>query len=250
MERQTDALKAINFKKWGDSLLPYVLVSSFVHAGMFALGGIVMSTPPHAAVMTSEAVVEVQLVTEVDPPDSLMTSELSAQIDTSPAEQKTSNTNAYDVPREPKQERPAPSKQPAKVKHAVKPWVQEQRKKAPEPKAQATETGNSGEQALPEEARGVTVSASPDYFRNPPPSYPEPARRRKHEGVVLLRVGVSENGLVTEVQLTKSSGFKELDEAALNAVKRWTFKPGTVLGRPVASQVEVPIRFELKSQAR
>jgi protein TonB len=61
-----------------------------------------------------------------------------------------------------------------------------------------------------------------------------------------VRILVSADGVNTEVVLYKSSGFESLDEAALEAVKRWQIEPAVVSGRTVASWVEVPVRFSLR----
>lgn len=87
--------------------------------------------------------------------------------------------------------------------------------------------------------------AHPDYLRNPPPAYPGVARRRRIEGLVLLQVRVDEHGSAAAVALKQSSGHEALDGAALRAVRDWVFVPATRDGVPVASVVEVPIRFQL-----
>ena len=89
------------------------------------------------------------------------------------------------------------------------------------------------------------ISARPRYKINPEPPYPVVARRRRQEGVVLLSVRVDAAGRPEAVTIQASSGFSALDEAAVAAVENWEFEPGRLGGEPVASQVEVPIRFEL-----
>lgn len=88
-------------------------------------------------------------------------------------------------------------------------------------------------------------SARPDYLRNPPPAYPEESRRRREEGTVLVKVFVSPLGTPQAVSLYRSSGFPALDQAALEAVRRWRFRPATAGGAPVASYAVVPISFHL-----
>jgi protein TonB len=90
------------------------------------------------------------------------------------------------------------------------------------------------------------TSAAPDYLHNPPPEYPEEARISHQQGVVLLLVDVSQEGGVIKVSLQRSSGYRRLDEAALRVAKNWKFKPATVAGQPMRSQVEVPVRFKLQ----
>jgi protein TonB len=90
------------------------------------------------------------------------------------------------------------------------------------------------------------VEATPLYADNPPPRYPRSARRRGHQGTVLLAVHVSAEGRVEGLKVQTSSGFTVLDRAALEAVRNWRFESGRRGDRPVAMWVEVPIRFELQ----
>ncbi|MDJ0782617.1 MAG: energy transducer TonB [Desulfosarcinaceae bacterium] len=90
------------------------------------------------------------------------------------------------------------------------------------------------------------VEATPLYADNPPPRYPRSARRRGHQGTVLLAVHVTPAGKVADLKVQSSSGFKTLDQAALEAVRGWRFASGRRGDTPVAMWVEVPIRFELQ----
>jgi protein TonB len=65
------------------------------------------------------------------------------------------------------------------------------------------------------------------------------------QGVVLLTVQVGADGHASDVTLSRSSGFPLLDQAALRTVRQWRFYPARAGGLPVASQVEVPVRFSL-----
>lgn len=86
----------------------------------------------------------------------------------------------------------------------------------------------------------------PAYLNNKPPEYPSMARKRGFEGKVILRVRVLSSGNPQELEIKDSSGYEILDEAALEAVEKWKFKPATRGGSPVDSWVEIPIRFELR----
>ena len=110
----------------------------------------------------------------------------------------------------------------------------------------STLTGAS--QALPADGtfNGRAIDASPSYFQNPAPTYPEAARRMRREGVVKLLVTVETNGLPSSISISSSSGHQSLDDAALKAVQSWKFKPGEINGVAVQSKVEVPIRFSLQ----
>ncbi len=87
-----------------------------------------------------------------------------------------------------------------------------------------------------------------DYLHNPRPDYPVQAKRMGWEGRVLLRVEVLASGSVGQVSIAKSSGHDLLDEAALDAVRRWKFVPAKRDGMAVNSSVNVPINFNLKNE--
>lgn len=82
------------------------------------------------------------------------------------------------------------------------------------------------------------------YLKNPA-VYPNMSRRLREVGTVQLRVRVSISGQPLEIQLAKSSGYARLDEAALTAVKKWTFQPASRSGAPVEAWALVPIEFSL-----
>ncbi|MBV5336265.1 energy transducer TonB, partial [bacterium] len=82
-------------------------------------------------------------------------------------------------------------------------------------------------------------------LRQPPPHYPATARRRGLEGRVLLRVRVNASGEVETVEVLDGSGAPSLDDAATEAVRRWSFRPAQRLGVAVAAVVDVPVRFRL-----
>lgn len=87
--------------------------------------------------------------------------------------------------------------------------------------------------------------ATPRYQSNPPPDYPRSSRRRREEGVALLRVAVGADGRASDVLLARSSGHPALDQAAAQAVRSWIFDPARIAGRAVASQALVPVRFSM-----
>ncbi len=79
----------------------------------------------------------------------------------------------------------------------------------------------------------------------PKPKYPDTARRDGKEGQVLLRVLVNEEGRSASVEVNRSSGVESLDQAALEAIKRWRFTPARLGEKPVDSWVRIPIDFRL-----
>lgn len=100
--------------------------------------------------------------------------------------------------------------------------------------------------APPAPAPVTPPSASAGYLKNPAPQYPDLAMRRGWEGTVLLRVHVLPSGQPGEIQIQTSSGRSQLDDAAVAAVKRWSFVPAKQGDVPQAGWVSVPIDFKLK----
>ena len=77
------------------------------------------------------------------------------------------------------------------------------------------------------------------------PRYPESAKRAGVQGVTTLRVRVLETGRVGEVLVEQSAGFRDLDLAAVDAVKKWLFEPAHQGKNPVSVWVLLPVKFEL-----
>lgn len=85
------------------------------------------------------------------------------------------------------------------------------------------------------------------YLQNPAPAYPLLARRRGDQGKVMLRVLVNAGGAADKIEIRSSSGSSLLDDAALEAVKRWRFVPARRGDDAVTAWVLVPITFALES---
>lgn len=84
------------------------------------------------------------------------------------------------------------------------------------------------------------------YLNNPAPDYPSISRREGEQGLVLLRVQVTPNGTAASVELQTSSGSTRLDQAALEAVKKWRFVPAKRGEQPVSASVTVPVSFSIE----
>lgn len=82
-----------------------------------------------------------------------------------------------------------------------------------------------------------------------PPAYPVEAKKQKVGGTVFLLVDVAADGSVAGARVERSEPAGVFDEAALSTVSKWKFNPAMKGGRPVASRVRVPIRFEIKPGA-
>jgi TonB family protein len=85
----------------------------------------------------------------------------------------------------------------------------------------------------------------PKAVTTPAPVYPESAKTAKIEGTAVVETVIDETGHVTQPKIKTSSGDKDLDQAALDAVSAWTFQPATLDGKPVAVYYTLTLRFAL-----
>ena len=109
------------------------------------------------------------------------------------------------------------------------------------------QTGNPGGTA-----RGGTPEAGgsetfPHFLHRVLPLYPQAARRMGREGKVVLRLAIDETGKLQQVEVVESSGF-EFTRAAVEAVKKSTYRPALQNGRPVPSRAVLPVQFVLKEE--
>jgi periplasmic protein TonB len=79
------------------------------------------------------------------------------------------------------------------------------------------------------------------------PVYPAASRRAGEQGTGVFRVLVSERGQPVEVSVVQSSGFPRLDQAAMEAIKRWRFAAATNGSTPVTAYTTVRVTFRLDS---
>lgn len=78
------------------------------------------------------------------------------------------------------------------------------------------------------------------------PTYTSDAMRAKLQGTVKIEAVVEADGTVGNARIVESlDRIFGLDEAALAAVKKWHFRPGTLDGLPVAVVVVLDLQFRL-----
>jgi len=86
--------------------------------------------------------------------------------------------------------------------------------------------------------------SKPEILHQVQPEYSEEARKAKFSGTVTLRIVVDASGHVSEAKVVRGIGLG-LDEKAIEAVNKWTFKPGTKNGTPVAVIANIEVNFRL-----
>jgi periplasmic protein TonB len=91
------------------------------------------------------------------------------------------------------------------------------------------------------------VDEMPVPVKTVSPVYPEAARKRGQQGTVYVQARVAKSGKVDQVKIPEGRGVApDLDQAAVDAVRKWEFKPALLKGKPVATWVVIPIAFKLK----
>lgn len=103
--------------------------------------------------------------------------------------------------------------------------------------------------SVPASPGAESAPSSPEplgALENKSPQYPKLARQRGQEGEVTLRVEVSAQGQAMHVSVLKSSGHSLLDKAALEAVRKWSFRPASLNGGPIPGEAVVSVEFRLE----
>jgi TonB family protein len=104
--------------------------------------------------------------------------------------------------------------------------------------------GMPGETESGEEETYIRITGNPPkLIKEVSPVFPEIARTARVEGVVILEAKVGKDGKVREARVLRSIPL--LDQAAIDAVKQWEYKPFLVNGEPMAFIVTVTVRFKL-----
>jgi TonB family protein len=85
---------------------------------------------------------------------------------------------------------------------------------------------------------------APDLIDAPPTVCPPVAAKLKIQGVVVVSLMVDEQGHPTRLQVGRRVGY-DLDQAALDAVAKYKFKPATVQGKPAPVEVNIEVNFRI-----
>ncbi|MFI5393926.1 MAG: energy transducer TonB [Candidatus Binatia bacterium] len=100
----------------------------------------------------------------------------------------------------------------------------------------------TGEKAeITEEVEGV-VRAQPLKTNEPPP-YPRAARNAGKTATVMLKIRITVNGRVEDVQVVE--GEEPFTTAAVEAVKKWRYEPARYQGKPISVYRPIKVVFRL-----
>ena len=124
-----------------------------------------------------------------------------------------------------------------------------------EPSGNESAPAGSGSPPKAEPSAAVPVSEAdivpvggtvrrPERVRFEPPPYPDSARERGEEAIVILELTVDRNGAVADARALR--GPEDLGAAAVHAARRWTYEPTLVDGTAVPVRFADTIRFVLR----
>ncbi|AMV05777.1 TonB family protein [Xanthomonas citri] len=98
----------------------------------------------------------------------------------------------------------------------------------------------------PARLQGMRVPGNAlDFRAMQPPGYPPDAVAAGLAGFVELQIAVSPTGTPEHIAIVRSTPAGVFDQTVLDAARHWRFTPTLEDGNAVASEVRVPVRFEL-----
>lgn len=95
------------------------------------------------------------------------------------------------------------------------------------------------------ETDNKTKPTAPVALNAVDPAYTPDAMRDRIEGTVTLYAVIRSDGTVTDIKVLNSLDDR-LDSSAMRALSRWTFRPATKNGEPIALEAVVQIPFRMK----
>ncbi len=108
----------------------------------------------------------------------------------------------------------------------------------------AVAAGESGSTAKKVGPIAVSAKVMEDQLLTKvPPTYPVEAKKERIQGKVVLNAVVGKAGSVEE--LVVASGPRELQQSALDAVRKWSYKPFLLNGEPVDVKTTITVTYTL-----
>lgn len=87
--------------------------------------------------------------------------------------------------------------------------------------------------------------SAPTVIHEVRPSYPPESLRARIQGAVVLNLVVTTDGLPADIRVARSLA-PDLDQAAIEAVQQWRFRPGRRGDTPVNVLVTVMLEFSIR----
>jgi periplasmic protein TonB len=97
--------------------------------------------------------------------------------------------------------------------------------------------------AAPSRVRVSQGVVQGNAISQPKPLYPQMARMARVQGAVILQAVISKNGNIENLRVV--SGHPMLQQAALDAVRQWRYRPYLLNGEPVEVETQITVNFNL-----
>jgi len=88
------------------------------------------------------------------------------------------------------------------------------------------------------------VTRNPEVIHKEEPEYSDEARQARYQGVVVLMIDIGLDGRPSNIRIVRGAGLG-LDERAVDAVRKWRFRPALAGDRPVVAPAMVELGFHL-----
>jgi len=235
----------------GDSLRKKRLAVGYVLGLVVVAGlmGLVILNSRAIAAEKEEEILDVKLATEPEPePEPEPAPKVEEQKKAAP---RPKLQTPFEIPKD----KPA-EVDPSKVANALggeDPFAQDEKPAPPpspkEEKPIVKEAPKPVIKQAPARPKGpiqITENVTPPQpVSTPAPPYPPDAKAAGIEGTVVVKFVVTEQGLVTNVQVLR--GPPEFQQTVLATVKTWRFRPAMLDGQPVSVTKVQPLRFRIRT---
>jgi TonB family protein len=124
------------------------------------------------------------------------------------------------------------------------PPAQTEQQAKPEQPAQTDQQANPEQPPKPMRLRVSTGVAEGLKIHDVTPRYPAEARQQRIQGDVLLQATIDTKGNLVKLKVVQ--GDPILVEAAVDAVKKWRYRPYLLKGEPVEVETTIRIQFHMR----
>lgn len=246
--------------------LPKLAIAAVVLAHLALIGAAITHTTQYRpldiinpAEQTSVQVTMVEMPQDEPPPQPQVATEAPALLTAENSEREvTQSKPAPPVPAPAlSSEQPKPKPKPKhapKIEPKPRPVREVSRPVSQEKPSPVQSAKIADKAAIPATAQGEMLKRAPNATPKmvstvgcmvPAPEYPRKAKRLREEGEVLIRLTINANGSLGRSEIARSSGYQDLDQAAMAAVSGVRCNPYLENGQAISVMTVQPITFKL-----
>jgi TonB family protein len=102
--------------------------------------------------------------------------------------------------------------------------------------------------AAADDSKSVTLPTVDQNYPHRQPIYPDLAERNGEQGTVAIDLLIRPSGRAVKARVSQTSGYEDLDNAAMEGVLNWRFVPGTSQGEVMSTWTTVKIVYRLPTE--